>query len=179
LAHDFEPAGAVPTGNIGTALVKSRFVDTVFASVYSCTRREAGMRLFRLVSAVVLVCGLVATQGCALFVVGAAAVGAGVGTASYMGNELRITREVTLDNAWTAANDAVKELEFRVDKSKTVKDAMSGTIEAMTAQNQPVRIQVLRQSDKLTEIRVRVGTFDTTANRQSAQLIYDKMNKHL
>jgi hypothetical protein len=126
----------------------------------------------------VLTAGLMTAQGCALFVVGAA-VGAGVGTASYIGNEFRITREVSLDNAWSAANDAVKELEFRVDKTKTIKDAMSGTIEAMTAQNQPVHVQVLRQSDKLTEIRIRVGTFDTTANRQSAQLVYDKMKARL
>ena len=132
------------------------------------------MRLRRFVNVAVALTCLMSAQGCALFVVGAA-VGAGVGTASYMGNELRITREVTLDDAWTAANDAVKQLEFRVDKTKTVKDAMSGTLEAMTAQNQPVHVQVLRQSDKLTEIRIRVGTFDTTANRQSAQLVYDKM----
>jgi hypothetical protein len=121
--------------------------------------------------------GLLAAQGCALFVVGAA-VGAGVGTASYIGNEFRITREVSMDTAWVAANDAVKELEFRVDQTKTMKDAVTGKLAAMTAQNQPVHIQVLRQSDKMTEIRISVGTFDTTANRQSAQLVYDKMKAH-
>jgi len=136
------------------------------------------MKPIKLLRAVAVLSCLMAAQGCALFIVGAA-VGAGVGTASYVGNGLRITRETSLDRTWSAANDAVKDMEFRVDKSKTLKDAMSGTLEAMTAQNQPVRIQVLRQSDKLTEIRVRVGTFDTTANRQSAQLVYDKMNKHL
>jgi hypothetical protein len=121
---------------------------------------------------------LMASQGCALFVVGAA-VGAGVGTASYIGNEFQIKREVSLDNAWSAANFAVKDLQFRVDQTKTIKDAMSGNLTAMTAQNQPVKIQVLRKSDKLTEIRISVGTFDTTANRQSAQLVYDKMKERL
>ncbi len=136
------------------------------------------MNLRRIVNVLAIVACLMGAQGCALFVIGAA-VGAGVGTASYVGNELRVTREVSLDRAWSAANDAVKDMEFRVDKTKTLKDAMSGTIVATTAQNQPVHVQVLRQSDKLTEIRIRVGTFDTTANRQSAQLIYDKMNKYL
>jgi hypothetical protein len=136
------------------------------------------MQLRNFVNVLVVACSLMAAQGCALFIVGAA-VGAGVGTASYVGNELRVTREVSLDRAWSAANDTVKDMEFRVDKAKTLKDAMSGTLTAMTAQNQPVHVQVLRQSDKLTEIRIRVGTFDTTVNRQSAQLIYDKMNKYL
>ena len=135
------------------------------------------MKLMRLVSAsAILTCML--AQGCALFVVGAA-VGAGAGTASYMGNELRATREVSIDRAWAAANDAMHELQFRIDQTKTAKDAMSGTLQAVTAQNQPVRIQLLRQTDRLTEIRVRVGTFDTTANRQSARLVYDKMSAHL
>ena len=135
------------------------------------------MKLIRLVNvAAILTCMM--GQGCALFVVGAAA-GAGAGTASYMGNEMRITREVSMDKAWAAANDSVHELQFRIDRSKTAKDAMSGTLSAVTAQDQPVRIQLFRQSDRLTEIRVRVGTFDTTANRQSAQLIYDKINTRL
>ena len=125
-----------------------------------------------------IMAGVMASQGCALFVVGAAA-GAGAGTASYIGNELRVTRPISFELAWSAARETVKELEFRVDESKTVKDALSGTLEATTAQNQPVRIQILRPSDTLTEIRIRVGTFDTDANRRSEQLIYDKMNKHL
>jgi hypothetical protein len=136
------------------------------------------MKLIKLGGIAAVLAGLFVTQGCALFVVGAA-VGAGVGTASYMGNELRITREVTMDQAWSAANDAVKDLQFRVDQTKTVKDAMSGKLVAMTAQSQPVRIQLIRQSDRLTEIRVSVGTFDTTANRQSAQFVYDKMKARL
>lgn len=136
------------------------------------------MKLFRLTISVAILTGMMALQGCALFVVGAA-VGAGAGTASYIGNELRVTRQVSLDNAWSAANDAVKELQFHIDRTETVKDAMSGKLTAMTAQNQPVKIRLLRQSDKLTEIRISVGTFDTAANRQSAQLVYDKMSSRL
>ena len=135
------------------------------------------MKLTRWVNVATILACLMA-QGCALFVVGAA-VGAGAGTASYMGNEMRITREVSMDKAWAAANDAVHELQFRIDQSRTAKDALNGTLSAVTVQNQPVRIQLIRQSDRLTEIRVRVGTFDTSANRQSARLVYDKMNAHL
>jgi hypothetical protein len=127
-----------------------------------------------LILAVLLVSTLVAAQGCALFVIGAVA-GAAAGTVSYVGNELRSTQEVSIDKAWSAANDAVKELQFSVVSGKTYKDATGGTLTARTAKDQEVRIQLVRTSDRLTETRIRVGTFDTTENRTMAQLVWDKM----
>jgi hypothetical protein len=123
-----------------------------------------------LVGAIVALAG----QGCALLVVGAAA-GAGAGTVSYVGNELRVTREVTVDRAWEAAHAAVRELEFVVIPGETRKDATGGILTARNAKDQPVKIQLLRLSDRLTEIRIRVGIFSTSANRAAAQLLYDKM----
>jgi hypothetical protein len=126
-----------------------------------------------------MLASMAAAQGCALFIVGAAAGGAAAGTVSYMGNELRVTQEVNMDRAWNAANAAMQDLQFRVIPDKTVKDATGGTVYAQNAKDQFVHIQLLRQSDRMTEIRVRVGTFDTTANREMAQLVYDKMKGHL
>ena len=132
------------------------------------------MRPKEFVLALLLVSTLIAAQGCALFVIGAVA-GAAAGTVSYVGNELRSTQEVSIDKAWAAANDAVKELQFSVVSGKTYKDATGGTLTARTAKDQQVRIQLIRTSDRLTETRVRVGTFDTTENRTMAQLVWDKM----
>ncbi len=136
------------------------------------------MRLKELVLAAVLVSSLVAAQGCALFVVGAVA-GAAAGTVSYVGNELHTTQDVTIDKGWSAANEAVRELQFSVIADKTYKDATGGTLTARNAKDQQVRIQLIRASDRVTEIRIRVGTFDTTANRSTAQLILDKMKARL
>ncbi len=36
-------------------------------------------------------------------------------------------------------------------------------------------IQVLRKADRITEIAITVGTFDSVANRAEAPLINDKM----
>lgn len=136
------------------------------------------MRLKELALAVVLVSSLMAAQGCALFVVGAVA-GAAAGTVSYVGNELRSSQDVSVDKAWSAANDAVRELQFSVITDKTHKDATGGTLTARTAKDQQVRIQLIRTSDRVTEIRIRVGAFDTTANRSTAQLVWDKMKARL
>ena len=135
------------------------------------------MKAIRWTMGAAMLAGMLAWQGCALFVVGAA-VGAGAGTVSYMGNELRATRDVTVDQAWSAANAAMQDLQFRVIQGETFKDATGGTVYGRNAKDQPVRIQLVRQTDRMTEIRIRVGTFDTAANRTTAQLVFDKMKTH-
>lgn len=131
------------------------------------------MKIGKYMGIAVLLCGLLC-QGCALFLVGAAA-GAAGGTVSYLGNELRVNYETTVDKAWNAASASVTELQFHVVASKSSKDATGGTLVAKNAKDQPVRVDLIRQTDRLIEIRIRVGTFDTAANRASAQLVYDKM----
>ena len=121
---------------------------------------------------------ILATQGCALFLIGAGA-GAAVGVVSYVGNELRVSQDVTLDRAWDAANAAMKDMEYTVIPAETHKDGAGGQIQGRNAKDQPVRIQLTRQTDKTTEVRVRVGDFDTAANKAAAQALYDKMKAHL
>lgn len=118
--------------------------------------------------------GLLAAQGCALLLVGAAA-GAAGGTVSYLGNELQVTHEVSVDRAWNAAVAAVNEFQFPVNQSKSHKDGTGGLLLARNSSGQDVVVRIIRQTDRLTEIRVRVGTFDTAQNRATAQLLYDKM----
>src|SRR5205823_5658 len=108
-----------------------------------------------------------------------AVAGAAAGSVSYANNELRVVHEVTLDHAWDAANATVKELQFPVMTSETHKDATRGVLRARNAEDQPIFIQLFRKGDKLTEIRIRVGTLDTAANRTTAQLIYDKMKARM
>ena len=110
-------------------------------------------------------------------------IGAGAGTAvgvvSYVGNELRVTQDVPLNRAWAAANAALHEMEFAVSAADTRKDGLGGVVQGRTAQGQTVRIQLVRQTDTSTEIRVRVGEFDTVANKASAQALFEKLKAHL
>jgi len=132
------------------------------------------MKIFKV--AILPVCILAAVtlfQGCALLFVGAVVGGATYGTVKYVGNTLQVTHEVSLDNAWHAANAALKTMEFPVTSSQ--KDASSGHVVARNAREQRVNIDLLRETEKATQIRIAVGTFDTTANRAAAQQIYDAM----
>ena len=108
-------------------------------------------------------------QGCVLLVAG----GAAAGTVSYVDNELHATVEVRFEKAWVAANAALKSLKMPVTSSN--KDAAYGKLESRNAQDQPVVIQVTRKSEGVTQVRVRVGTFSTAANKAGAQLVYDHM----
>ncbi|MFZ2643623.1 MAG: DUF3568 family protein [Verrucomicrobiia bacterium] len=112
-------------------------------------------------------------QGCALLLVGGAVGGATYGAVKYAGNTLQVTHDVALDRAWNSANAALKELQIPVTSSKN--DQMSGHLEGRNAQEQPVSIDLLRKTEKVTQIRIAVGRFDTSANREGSQLIYDRM----
>ena len=121
---------------------------------------------------------LMLSEGCALFLVGAAA-GAGAGTVSYCGNELRVSQAVTVDRAWVAANAAMKDMDFTIIPAETHKDATGGRVQGRNAKDQVVRIEVMHQTDQITDLRVRVGTFNTPDNRSTAQMLYEKLNKRL
>jgi hypothetical protein len=113
------------------------------------------------------------SQGCALLLVG----GATYGAVQYVDNKLQVIHDVSLDKAWVAANAALKELQMPVTSWR--KDGASGRLEARNAQRQRVNIDLLRKSDRVTEIRIAVGIFDTAANRVGAQQIYDTMKARL
>src|SRR5262245_40401343 len=125
------------------------------------------------VACAALLGGALALQGCALFVVGVAA-GAGAGAVSYAGNELRVTQEASMDRAWEATKGSAEELQYSIVSSKTHKDATGGILIAHNAKDQSIQVRLVRQSDRLVNMRIRVGVFSTSANRAAAQLMYEK-----
>ncbi|MCA9810130.1 MAG: DUF3568 family protein [Candidatus Dadabacteria bacterium] len=99
---------------------------------------------------------LILTGCLAAAAVGVAAV-AGAGTVAYIKGELKATEEASMDKAWKATEGAVDELQFLVINK--IHDAVSGELEAKTADNKTVKISLKRIGNNLTEITIRVGTF--------------------
>ena len=113
------------------------------------------------------------TNGCALFVVGAAA-GAGAAGYAWVDGEVKTTEASSLNQTWDASLAAMKDLEFTVtDKSK---DALSGYVTAQTADNKTIKISLKYISNTSTEIRIRVGTF---GDESLSRIILGKINSHL
>ena len=122
---------------------------------------------------VAVLASMTLVQGCALLVVGGLAAGAAYGTVMYVNNTLKVSHNISLETAWNAANGALNDLQIAVESS--TKDGASGKLTAHNAQAQPVIVQVIRKTDKDTDIEITVGTFDDAANRTEAQQIYAKM----
>jgi len=109
--------------------------------------------------------------GCVAVVVGGAA---GAGTYAYIKGELKVSESCTLDQAWSASQAAMKDLEFTVTTKQ--KDALQGRLVAHTATDKKVEILLKKLSDKVTEVRIRVGTF---GDEDLSKVIIQKIEKRL
>ena len=115
----------------------------------------------------------VAGAGCAAIVVGGAVAAAGVGTYAYVNGEMKGTEAVSMDQAWSASQAAMKDLEFPI--LNKAKDALEAELTARTATDKRVVIKLKRVTDTATEIRIRVGTWGDEA---MSQKILDKIKSH-
>lgn len=123
----------------------------------------------KLLFIIMLGISLLTSNGCALLLFGGGAA-AGVGTVAYVKGELETTVEIPFERAWSAAREAMEELEFIITKAE--KDALSGMIVARGADDQKIVVHLEKPSEDLTEIRIRVGAF---GDQTRSQLILDKI----
>ena len=115
-------------------------------------------------------------SGCLLFVAGAAA---GVGAVAYSQNELRAARNVEMEPAWNATQAAMKETGCAIMPVETHWDATNNVVKGRNAKDQVVKVTLTAMGDKITEFRVRVGTFDTAEDRKAERDLYDAICRHL
>ncbi|MBW2332890.1 MAG: DUF3568 family protein [Deltaproteobacteria bacterium] len=112
------------------------------------------MNYKQLLLTLILGFSLLVNSGCPAFLIGGAAGGGAVG---YFGGELKSTEEVSLNTAWDATQKAMKDLEFTITSKE--KDVFDAQLIAKGVANKTIKIKLKRQSNMLTEIRIRVGTF--------------------
>ena len=120
----------------------------------------------------VIIVFFLTSMGCtAAWVAGGAA--AGIGTYKYIKGELESTEKVSLDKAYQATQTAMEDLGFTITSKQ--KDAFDGEVIARRATGKKVTVKLKRQSDSVTQIRIRVGTFgDETISKD----ILDTMKKY-
>ncbi|MFI5322771.1 MAG: DUF3568 family protein [Thermodesulfobacteriota bacterium] len=101
-------------------------------------------------------CPSILTGCLAAAAVGGAAA-AGAGTVAYIKGELKSTEEASLNKTWSATVAAIDDLQFLV--TNKIKDDVSAELDAKTADNKTVQIQLKRVSANLTDLSIRIGTF--------------------
>jgi hypothetical protein len=130
------------------------------------------MKLKRFVVALVLLAGVATFSGCALFLIGAG-VAVGAGSVAYAGGVLKAADQVPMDRAWDATLRAMQDLEFKITKQQ--KDALAGELTARRADDTRIVVSLKKQTDKVTEFRIRVGVF---GDEGLSRLIYEKIKSH-
>ena len=115
---------------------------------------------------------VLASMGCtAAWIAGGAA--AGIGTYKYVKGELESTEKVSLDKAYQATEKAMGDLEFTITSKQ--KDAFDGEVIARRATGKKVTVKLKKQSNSVTEIKIRVGTF---GDEYISKDILDTMKKY-
>lgn len=127
--------------------------------------------ILRIMIAVAASGAIAVTSGCLAVAAGAAA---GGGTFAYMQGEMSTTFEAPIEKVWEATHRAVESLEFTIESD--ARDALQGRVNVRQADNTRIRISLERQTDDLTDVRVRVGIFGDEAK---SRLILDRIRSNL
>ena len=112
-----------------------------------------------------------ALPGCFAATAGALAA---VGTYAYSRGELRTTIDAPLDAVYAATFTALEQL--RLPVMDEAKDAFNARVKARQIEGGDVQIDLSRESDQVTRVGVRVGTFgDEAKSRVILQRIRDAL----
>jgi len=96
-------------------------------------------------------------SGCLLVAAGAA----GAGTVAYVRGELDASLGNGYESVVLASNRAIDQLQFK--KISESKDALKALLIARTASDKKVQITVIKVSETLTKVEIRVGVFGDQA----------------
>ena len=118
-----------------------------------------------------MVLTLLFNSGCAALVIGGAA---GAGSYAYISGELKTNESVSLNRAWNATQKAVKKSGFTVTSKD--KDDFYAKLIARGAGDKKLTIKLKKQSDNITEIKIRVGMI---GDESMSRLVYDEIKKQI
>lgn len=114
--------------------------------------------LFKAMALAGLASVTVLQSGCLLVAAGAVA---GAGAVVYVRGELQASLDNGYESVKKAANHAVDQLQFK--KISESNDALKDVLVARTADNTKVEITIIKVSEVLTKVNIRVGVFGDQA----------------
>ncbi len=132
------------------------------------------MNYRRLLLGLILGLSLVVNSRCQALLIGAEC-GALVGAAAYKGGEVGYTGELSLNEAWDATQKALSDLGYALTSEEKDISHAKYQLTAEKAGSKKSRVTLKRQSDAVTEIRIRVGTF---GDESLSRLIIKQIEVH-
>ncbi len=116
------------------------------------------------------------TAGCAAPVLMASAgmTAARAGTSAFVNGELRAARLTTLDETWEAIHELCEELQ--IDIETVQKQPRSWYLMAREPGGPEVRFRIVRRSEVMTQIRIRIGFVGDAA---TSRLVLERLDAKL
>jgi len=113
-------------------------------------------------------------SGCAGFLIGGAAVGAGTaGTYYYINGDLKTDYQASFDEVWAACEKTVADMHgIEVVPNREI---AQGTINTLI-NDEKVKLDIIYKSKNITTVAIRVGLI---GNKLSSQLLHDKIADYL
>ncbi len=113
-------------------------------------------------------------SGCAGFLIGGAAVGAGTaGTYYYINGDLKTDYQASFDEVWAACEKTVADMHgIEVVPNREI---AQGTINTLI-NDEKVKFDIMYKSKNITTVAIRVGLI---GNKLSSQLLHDKIADYL
>jgi hypothetical protein len=116
-------------------------------------------------------------MGCALFVV-AGAGAAGVGTAEYIGGELKQAYAAPMEKTWDAALTSTEQLKTKVTEKSIDNLDQNRVIKGKTQEGKAFQISLEALAKDVTLVKVRVGIFgDEKYSREVQEIIAKNLKK--
>jgi hypothetical protein len=129
------------------------------------------MRWLRNVAMAVLVSGaMLQLTGCAALLIGGAAAGAAAAGVMYKEGELQADLEAKPPQALQATERAFRDLIWTKESAKS--SATDALATARTATGKEVTVTINRQTENVSRIGIRIGTF---GDENLSRLLYDKI----
>ena len=115
---------------------------------------------------------LIASTGCALFLVAGA--GVGIGTAEYIRGELKQAYAAPMEKAWQASLAAAEELKMGTTEKSIDNLDQNRVIKGKTDEGRDFQIALEATSKEVTTVKVRIGVFGDEAYSQRIQELIAK-----
>jgi hypothetical protein len=114
--------------------------------------------------------------GCALFVVAGAGAAVGIGTAEYIGGELKQAYAAPMEKTWNASIATTDELKMRTTEKSIDNQDKNRIIKGRTEDGKDFQISLEKLGKDVTMVKVRVGLF---GDEKSSSTIHETISKKL
>jgi hypothetical protein len=114
--------------------------------------------------------------GCALFVVAGAGAAVGIGTAEYIGGELKQAYAAPMEKTWNASIATTDELKMRTTEKSIDNQDKNRIIKGRTEDGKDFQIALENLGKDVTMVKVRVGLF---GDEKTSSTIHETISKKL